>query len=172
MPILTAFCPRNQSDYNTIMTDFGDTLERGSGINCINSDKKSLDAFQPPMSRERLQSLGFDCWLIDLIDAPPSVMIVLCEKGGIHRIPVSLNAIDDRRLNSVSEISTYIAGAMRYSKTTSKYGNRLTSTRANKIRKPWVFVDQGNSDRVSIDGAQSIRTVCRTLKMKFEASSL
>ena len=60
------------------------------GIKAVeNSNGKQFKDWDPPVSTEQLKSLGFECWLKDLITGPEEVINTLCHLNQIHAVVCS-----------------------------------------------------------------------------------
>ena len=80
---LTLFVAQNRQDYMAFMEEINDRQKRR--ISAMSLDGKTLNMFQPPISREELRSLGFDCWAIDQVKAPEPILVALCEMFSLHQ---------------------------------------------------------------------------------------
>lgn len=48
-------------------------------VNAIELGGKKLSDYSSPMTNDQLQSFGFDCYAIDLFDAPDVILAALCD---------------------------------------------------------------------------------------------
>jgi hypothetical protein len=92
-PTLLNFVCQNQSDYAKFSDIFHDhkyaeygAPEGGWGVNVTGNPGRTLDEFQPTMSREDLTSLGFDGFLSELFEAPDVVMVAILNRSNAHKM--------------------------------------------------------------------------------------
>ncbi|PVU97180.1 hypothetical protein BB559_002126 [Furculomyces boomerangus] len=130
---LKTFVCQNEADYRTITKELNDKLRLRTNSSMLNH--LSISNFKPPVSKQELLRWGFDCYAIDLIEAPPPVLITLCNNDGIHRIPVSFSKeVDHGAIEASGLVKAYVANGVRYQITTSRYGNKTSSTTATGIK--------------------------------------
>jgi hypothetical protein len=60
-------------------------FDRGMSIKALETEGgKQFKDWAPPVPTEQLKSLGFDCWLKDLITGPEEVINTLCHQNQVH----------------------------------------------------------------------------------------
>lgn len=99
---------------------------------------KPLNAFQPPVPRDRLAEMGFDGYVVDYIDGPEPVLAMLCGEKRLHLSAVALQPLSDDNLERVLKggaINQFACGDQTYRVTRRReYGDGATSTRIDTVR--------------------------------------
>ena len=77
--------------FNRLVVDNSEKIfSQAMGIKAVeNSKGKQFKDWDPPVSTEQLKSLGFECWLKDLITGPEEVINTLCHLNQIHAVVCS-----------------------------------------------------------------------------------
>ena len=104
-----------------------------------------LNEFQPPVSDERLRSLGFDGWAKDYLTGPDPVLALLCSENRLHQTPVVLRDITDEEYTKMESgpLSAWVAGRQAYQVTRRReYGPDATSTRVRQVRPARYWTNQ------------------------------
>ncbi|KAG5365948.1 Structural maintenance of chromosomes protein 5 [Yarrowia sp. B02] len=82
-----------------------------------------------PANRVQLRELGFDGYLLDLIEGPDHNLAHLCEAARLHQIPYSRQGLTPEQIAKVpASMSRFISKNMLYTVKKSRYGNQYTST--------------------------------------------
>ncbi|CAG8478217.1 10797_t:CDS:10 [Diversispora eburnea] len=133
-----------EQDYHIVTKALCD--EKGLKINVVCFSHLSMAKFQPPMSNNQLRTHGFESYLLDQIDAPPTLCTAICNEAQFHRIPVARNEsdVDHKNVEKLFEFRKYIAGDTSYSITASKYGRRLKQSYTTRIRPARIFTNTIN----------------------------
>lgn len=90
-----------------------------------------------PLSTSQLKNLGFDGYILDLVEGPDHNMAHLCEVAKIHAVPFSRAGLSPQQLSQVPpSVSKFISKDMLYTSRQSRYGNKYTSTKSESIDFP------------------------------------
>ncbi|XP_044593423.1 structural maintenance of chromosomes protein 5 [Cotesia glomerata] len=123
---LIAFVCESKDDMNSLLTYLRE--ERKLVINAVHSDPNKNYNNRPHIPLDQLRQLGFQNYLIDFIDAPPTVMNYLVSMYNIHNIPVGTAAVENQADHVPDSISLYFSPNNSYSVRRSKYtGDKSTS---------------------------------------------
>jgi chromosome segregation ATPase len=117
----------------------------GLGLHHINvkTIRQPLAFYRAPVTREELQGLGFQGWVLDHIQGPEPVLAMLCDSVQMHRTAYSSNRLSSEQHEAVlrSPISSWIAAREKYRVTRRReYG--ASSTRVIPVNKATLFTDQ------------------------------
>ncbi|KAF2083526.1 putative ABC/SMC5 protein [Saccharata proteae CBS 121410] len=63
----------------------------------LRESNRSLDHWKPLMSKQELNGLGLDNWLIEFISGPDPVVSMLCDNVSLHRMAVTLGSHNDEQ---------------------------------------------------------------------------
>ncbi|KAK1758556.1 SMC5-like protein [Echria macrotheca] len=112
----------------------------------LRSCLRSLDAFQPPMSRNELVQYGFDGYALDYLDGPEPVLAMLCSEKKIHMSAVGLRALQDPQVDRVlqdEKINQFACGGRTYRVTRRReYGPSAVTTRIDMLQKGRFWTGQ------------------------------
>ncbi|KAG5370849.1 Structural maintenance of chromosomes protein 5 [Yarrowia sp. E02] len=106
---------------------------------------KSLDEASrgQPLDRVRLRALGFDGYILDLVEGPDHNLAHLCEVAKIHAVPYSREGLSPQQIGQLPpSIGKFISKNMLYTVKRSRYGQKLASTKTEAID---VFPVQNDS---------------------------
>ncbi|ORY07918.1 structural maintenance of chromosomes protein-like protein 5 [Clohesyomyces aquaticus] len=100
-----------------------------------------LSFYRSDVSQEELQRLGFQSWMIDLVQGPDTVLAMLCENQRLHRAAYTPRSQSDEQFNAVSksQIGSWVAGTQRYT-IARRYGQ--SSTRVVDLKRSKFFTNQ------------------------------
>jgi len=82
--IYKTFVTQCKDDYDLFTNELID--KRKLRISVVMFENLTIDDFEIPIPKDELQSYGFDCYLIDLIQGPEPVKCALCKLNNIHSI--------------------------------------------------------------------------------------
>ncbi|OLY84155.1 Structural maintenance of chromosomes protein 5 [Smittium mucronatum] len=132
---LKTFVCQNEGDYRTLTRKLND--EKRLRTNATMLNHLNISDFKPPVEKDVLLKWGFDCYAIDLLEAPPPVLVAMCSQDNIHRIPISFsNDVDHNAIEASGKIKTYVANGVKYVINRSRYGSRSSATAATRIKPP------------------------------------
>lgn len=138
-PTMKTFVCQNQEDYDT----FGRTMDNlGLRVNfCDRGRVKHLDAFQRPTTQDELEAMGFDRYIIDLIDGPDIILRYLCNDSHLHTIPVTADerSVDVQAVETSNRFQRYITGRHQHTIAHSNYGSRQAQTLTRNLRPARTF---------------------------------
>ncbi|PVU98561.1 hypothetical protein BB560_005646 [Smittium megazygosporum] len=146
---LKTFVCQNESDYRLLTSKFNDEQKLRTNATMLNHLR--ISDFKPPVDQKTLLSWGFDCFAIDLIEAPPPVLVAICNVDFIQKVPISFNKdVDHAAIEASGLIRTYIANGVKYQLTSSRYGKKSTSIATTRV-KPMSKVNLlGTGDSVEM----------------------
>ncbi|KAF6838900.1 structural maintenance of chromosomes 5 smc5 [Colletotrichum plurivorum] len=112
----------------------------------IRSIMKPLSDFRPKMSKEQLQSLGFDAFAIEMLAGPDPVLAMLCNEKKLDMAGVALSDINDaqyERLVQDGIINSWCTGRQLYRVSRRRdLGPQAVSTMTRGIFKGLFWTDQ------------------------------
>ncbi|CAN6615956.1 structural maintenance of chromosomes protein 5 [Trichomonascus vanleenenianus] len=141
---MTTFTVSDQRDMKTF-----DKLILGAGVNVnvtdisIHQGKKWHEHFSVPIPRDGLKELGFDCYLIDLLDGPDDMLFMLCSNSSVHNIPIAFNRLSSAQEERVKSLKhnngrlvfqRFVDPGSQYQLVQSRYGHREVTQRLDKLR--------------------------------------
>jgi chromosome segregation ATPase len=119
--------------------------------NCLNladvtikQASRSLSSFRRPTDQSTLRSLGFDGWLLDAVEGPEPVLVMLTESSGLHRTAFTTRHQNDADFERVkqSPIQNWATKDSVYQIVTRKEYNQ-SSINVTNLRQARIWVDQG-----------------------------
>ncbi|RIA89012.1 P-loop containing nucleoside triphosphate hydrolase protein [Glomus cerebriforme] len=141
------FVCEDQRDYHTMTKELCDV--RKLRINIVCFFNTTLNDFPPPMPRDRLKRLGFDCYLLDQIEAPTTLLNALCNLSHLHKIPVALRKdnVNNIEVEESRAFNRYFVGDTSYSLTWSKYGKRLVQSFTTRLKQARILNNSVNVEQ-------------------------
>jgi structural maintenance of chromosomes protein 5 len=140
----TAFTTQSLRDFRTLQRALNVELKLHD-VSIRNCSTK-LGDFQPQISDEELQSLGFDGWAKDFLTGPDPVLAMLCNEQFLFRTPIVLREISDQeysRMESHHAINSWVAGKQTYKVNRRReYGPGATSTQVRQVRPARFWTNQ------------------------------
>lgn len=108
----------------------------------------TLGSMKPDVPREQLADLGFEAYMIDMIDGPEDVLVHLCRQSHLHRLPVTLNPnVDVERIEQSGRFRRFIAGGENFTINVSRYGNDARQTVSRRINPARSLVNSVDRER-------------------------
>lgn len=105
-----------------------------------------LDQFQSSLlSREKLQSLGFDAWAIDLMEGPAPIKAMLCGENRFHETAVGLKDISSAQYEQVKDtaLTSWVTRKSSYRIARRReYGDSAVSTAIRQIMPAKIWTEQ------------------------------
>ncbi|KAK9896955.1 hypothetical protein P389DRAFT_158963 [Cystobasidium minutum MCA 4210] len=112
---------------------------------------RDLAQYERPCTQQQLQSLGFDAFVIDLLEGPPDVLAYLCYAAQLHRVPVAFGdgrgVAHERLRQPNSPFRRYITHNTITDIQFSKYGNRGAIVQDQQTREPQLFAESIDQNR-------------------------
>lgn len=134
---LLAFSCESTTDLSVLTTKLCN--EQKLLINIFHAPTPDDSILIPNVPIENIRQYGFDAYLIDLISGPPAILGFLCSLYNLQNIPVGTDRVNNCTDDIPKSIQMYFGGDLRYTLSTSKYGNRETSLMKNSIAsKGWL----------------------------------
>jgi chromosome segregation ATPase len=138
--MMRTFVCQNEEDYDT----FGRQMDRlHLRVNfCDRGRAKALQDFLPPVSMDDLISMGFDNYVIGLVEGPDIILRYLCADAGLHTIPIaaSSHSVDVAAMERLRKFRRYITGQQQHTVTYAQYGTQAVSTLTRNLRRARTFV--------------------------------
>lgn len=145
-PVQKSFVCQTREDYDLFSHELIDKMKMR--ITVAEVEGITLDSMKPDVPREQLAALGFDCYMIDMIDGPEDVLVHLCRQSHLHRLPVTLNPnVDVERIELSGRFRRFIAGGENFTINVSRYGNGISQTMSRRIGQPRSLVNSIDRDR-------------------------
>ncbi|TDL30065.1 P-loop containing nucleoside triphosphate hydrolase protein [Rickenella mellea] len=145
---ITSFVAQCAEDYNLlnhVLADTGEALGRKVNFNSWFRPKTPNQLLPPPMSAEEMQQLGFDAYVIDLIECPDGLLWFLQSELNFHRTAVGKEGRVDvaHAMEAVSRFgprgegggASFVAGRTLNRVQRSRYGKRAPQNTMREIRK-------------------------------------
>ena len=112
----------------------------------VRSSLAPYSEYRSPLSREQLQSYGFDGYATDYIEGPEPVLAMLCGEKRLHATAVSLRDLSEQayqRVQQVESLGQFAAGKTSYRVMRRReYGAHAVSTRVRNIQPGQFWKDQ------------------------------
>jgi chromosome segregation ATPase len=115
--------------------------------------------YKHPIDREDLKSLGFECWLMDTVEAKDEIMIAVCEHAKLHQIPCTdpQVTVDDEDCLRQG-LKRYISRNLDNRWKISKYGKKMATLRSVKLKKANLLASDNNDIE---EKKESLNVECR-----------
>lgn len=113
-------------------------------INCVllQNYSKQMRPSACPWSKTELNRLGFDCVVLDLLDASVEVQVALCELSKVHLIPVALNSgskINLLACEKVDNLMKFVSSESFFEIKKSRYNNRDVAARSAPLKPGFIL---------------------------------
>nr|WJN25111.1 structural maintenance of chromosome protein [Pseudozyma pruni] len=143
---LKTFVCQTRDDYDLFAREVNDKM--GFHVSAGEVEGFSLESFQPDVPREQLAALGFEDYALNLIDAPPAVLIHLCRAAHLNRTPVTLNPnADVESIERSGKFRRFIASGESFTINVSRYGNNIRQTMSRRINPARNLANAIDRDR-------------------------
>ncbi|KAF4549918.1 AAA domain-containing protein 9 [Elsinoe fawcettii] len=157
----------NDEDFRTLQRELAGN-QRLSDI-YIRTSKMPLAHYQPSLPKERLNEMGLDGYILDLLEGPEAVLGMLCDGQKIHNTAYVTRRLSPSQIDDIrkSEVGTFVTPDEIYTTTRRKeYGEAGVSTRTRKARTATVF----NDSAVDTGAENQIKT--QILELRDEIATL
>ncbi|PLB49249.1 P-loop containing nucleoside triphosphate hydrolase protein [Aspergillus steynii IBT 23096] len=161
----TAFTTQSRNDFRTLQRSLN--MEMRLHDISIKTSSVPLENFQPPVSGEEIQKMGFDGWAKDFLNGPDPILSVLCSENRLHQTPVTLRDISDEEFSRMENgsISSWVAGKQSYQVSRRReYGPSATSTRVRQVRPARVWTSQPVDTMAKQDLIQAVSALKEELR--------
>ncbi|KAF7588677.1 Structural maintenance of chromosomes protein 5 [Aspergillus hancockii] len=138
-----AFTVQTRNDFRTLQKALN-SEQRLHDIS-IRTSSVPLERFQPPVSHDEIQNLGFDGWAKDFLSGPDPVLAALCSDNRLHQTPIGLRDITDEEYSTMEngQITSWVAGKQSYQVVRRReYGPNASTTRVRQLRPAKVWTSQ------------------------------
>ena len=127
-----SFVCQTREDYDLFTRELVDKAKLRLTVAEVEGIK--LSSMKPDVPREELAALGFEAYIIDMIDGPEDVLVHLCRQSHLHRLPVTLDPnVDVERIEQSGRFRRFIAGGENFTINVSRYGNGVRQTVSRRI---------------------------------------
>ncbi|KAG8689456.1 Structural maintenance of chromosomes protein 5 [Ceratobasidium sp. 423] len=139
---LKTFVCQNEEDYRKMNKLVNDEAVIGRRVR-MNIWWRPPSDTRPPVPRENLASLGFNCYAIECVQAPEGMRNYLERELGLSRIAISLR--EDANIIAMTTAVTeqgggaFLTGQTSHQVTRSHYGRRLAQTATRRIANARLF---------------------------------
>ena len=140
---MCAFTVTSRNDFRMLQDQLYGTM-RLRDIN-VRTSMEPLSRFAAPCSKEELQRLGLQAWVIDLIDGPEPVLAMLCDNKMLHQTGFTANDVSPAQFEALKQHSRIGSWTTRtHSQVVTRrrdYGDSAVSTRVRALQKAVFFTD-------------------------------
>lgn len=116
-------------------------------VNVLHTEPANSLHFQTDLSIDELRAYGFQCFMIDVLDAPFPILNFLCSQYGIHRIPIGNDRTFEVASTVPNNVSLFFSTNHRFSVTMSRYTG-ARSTMSTEIRSRNLLDTSNNQARI------------------------
>lgn len=163
------FTVTNKEDFQTLTHHLLSRNENCLSLSDIHVKQasKPIGSLQTQTDQATLQSLGFDGWLIDALEGPEPVLVMLAEACGLHRTAFTTGVQSDAQFQraQASPINRWATGDTLYITTTRREYNQ-SSTSTTSLRKARFWVD------TLVDTSQESELNRSILEVKYEIDTI
>ncbi|KAJ2161721.1 Structural maintenance of chromosomes protein 5 [Coemansia sp. RSA 552] len=163
---LRTFVAQCEADYHLFTREVNDRLKLRVDVVYI---RRTLDDFHPPQPRSVIQELGFTGYALDYVTAPAPVLAALCQRDGIHEVPLSLGSVDHERIERDVLFKEYIADGTRYLISRGRYGSRAATVSTQRVRQQARLLSSGETDEVR-EQRQRLRDEIEEIQVQLDAN--
>ncbi|KAG8923808.1 Structural maintenance of chromosomes protein 5, partial [Tulasnella sp. 408] len=133
-------CTEDYKLLNKLVTDTPEALGRRARITTWFRPQNENQLNPPPMSPEKMKSLGFDGYAIDFVIAPEALTWFLKMEVNLHRTAIGLDPSKVKEAETIEAVSAsgqanFIAGQTAFRVSRSRYGRQLSQTSSHPINK-------------------------------------
>ncbi|KAG0322108.1 Structural maintenance of chromosomes protein 5, partial [Linnemannia gamsii] len=137
--LLRTFVCQTRGDYDIFTAEYLDRMKKRVNIMAPDERALNMDQYQPPMSHQELRDWGFQSYILNEVEGPPTVVAVLCSKAGIHQIPLSdRNDLDSRAIRDSGRFKKYATLTNVFNLATSRHTREVLET-SSQIRPAQIL---------------------------------
>ncbi|SMR52588.1 unnamed protein product [Zymoseptoria tritici ST99CH_1E4] len=139
---LQAFTVTSLADFKMLLNQLQNVM--GLSDVSVRVSLGNMASFRAPHSDEELHALGFECWMIDMIEGPEAVLAMLCDNRNLHQTAFGNQPVPDTMEKELerSSISAYATSSKLYNITRRReYGDGAVVTRVTAIKKATALTD-------------------------------
>ncbi|ESZ96596.1 hypothetical protein SBOR_3018 [Sclerotinia borealis F-4128] len=158
---------QTQADYKQLNNQFHSAEMKLAEVRIQMSTQTLAETIgRPQFSAAELNTLGFDGWAIDFIDAPEPVLAMLCNDIRAHKTAVALQDITNEQHERIlrSGITSFLTKSTSYKIMMRREYNNVSSIQTTGINRARFFVD----GVVDTSGRRVIEEHLEELDRKFE----
>ncbi|KAI8451764.1 hypothetical protein BY996DRAFT_6432043 [Phakopsora pachyrhizi] len=171
MDLMNTFLCTNPDDYELMASELNDTLKLRVNIACLAAGD-SLSNYPPPVSLDEIKRLGFDDYVINLVDGPDQVLAFICQQNRLNLVPichtqgakVSESVLEDKTF----PIKNWIIGSARFSINYSSYGSRERITKSFEISRPKILNLGAVDEKLIEEKTKALKSLDETSAAKQE----
>lgn len=153
--VLRTFVCETRADYDRLTSELID--KQGLKLNVAEfQGGRTIAQYEDgrPLSLQQIRDLGFDDYILNLIEGPGTVLEWLCSSVFLHVIPTALSdsSVNPEQVERSKQIKRYISGRSNHTISFSQYGRGLPQTLSRDI-KPVRSLSQSinQSEKDSLD---------------------
>ncbi|KAF9922433.1 Structural maintenance of chromosomes protein 5 [Linnemannia zychae] len=150
-PFLNTFVCQTRADYDTFTSEYLDKMKKRVTIVAQDPRAHDMEQYQPPISHNELRRWGFNSYILDILEGPPTVMAYLCSKANIHQVPLTdRNDLDTRAIRESEIFKRYATMNNMFNFATSRHSKEVIET-VSQIRPAKLLtasVDKALTERL------------------------
>ncbi|KAI7964296.1 hypothetical protein MJO29_004723 [Puccinia striiformis f. sp. tritici] len=136
--LLNTFIFTDPQDYELMAEVCNDRHKLRVNLACMKAGD-TLSNYQPPMPLEALRQLGFDDYVINLINGPDEVLAYICNQTRVLAHNPRAQIDETQFYNRDFPIKNWIRGSTRYNINYSSYGAREMIIKSNELWQPKIL---------------------------------
>ncbi|KAA1076205.1 Structural maintenance of chromosomes protein 5 [Puccinia graminis f. sp. tritici] len=172
--LLNTFIFTDPHDYELMAERCNDHEKLRVNLACMRAGD-SLSNYQHPIPLDRLKQLGFDDYIINLINGPDEVLAHICNQSRLNMVPVVHNPraqLDETRFYDRNfPIKSWIRGTTRYNISYSSYGSREMIIKSMELQMPKILNVAGVDNGVVQEKKHALQSLEEAASEKEEAVS-
>ncbi|KAG0236867.1 Structural maintenance of chromosomes protein 5 [Actinomortierella wolfii] len=125
----TIFC-QTREDYNYITRELLDKQRLRVDVIAPVARDLDIDNFKPPVPHHQIERFGFECYALEAVEGPPTLLAALCSKTQLHQVPITgRNNLDFEGIARSRQFKRYLTSSALYVITYSKYTKEALDTK-------------------------------------------
>lgn len=134
--VLNSFIFTDPHDYDLMAQECNDKAQLRVNLACMRpGDCRSN--YPSPLSHDSLKTMGFDDFVIDLINGPDEVLTHICSQSRLHRVPIAHDGrarVDETKVKDRNfPIKHWILGSNRFGISFSAYGSKEIIVKSSEL---------------------------------------
>ncbi|PLW22445.1 hypothetical protein PCASD_07790 [Puccinia coronata f. sp. avenae] len=166
--LLNTFIFTDPHDYELMADVCNDQDQLRVNLSCMRPGD-CLSNYQPPMPLNALKKMGFDDYIINLINGPDEVLAHLCNQSRLHMTPIAHSSqarLDESKMQDRNfPIKSWIRGTTRFNISYSSYGAREMIIKSWQLSQPRILsiagVDVGVVQQKKAELAEIVENTSR-----------
>ncbi|KAG0258653.1 Structural maintenance of chromosomes protein 5 [Actinomortierella ambigua] len=125
----TIFC-QTREDYNFITRELLDRQRLRVDVIAPVARDLDLNNFNSPLAQHQIERFGFDCYALDALEGPPTLLAALCSKAQLHQVPMTRSTnLDFEAISRSRQFKRYLTSTASYVISYSKYTKEAMDTK-------------------------------------------